>query len=261
MERSKSLWGRIHFNDFGSKPKLVFGQQPINISQKDKTNVGDLTYRNCIDIVFGYTKTIDIEAKSQIIPIEIIQIILLYFYDTFKFNIYNHGKGLQFINDQTVRKINSQTSTCIFGEEITNKKCKGFDLYIQWKVCKESFFMGYITSSLKESIKDSTNWLGHGENKKNSVGIEVYKEYNNFTLSDSYNDYKMLNYSALDNFKQGDIFRLSFDFKDMTLVIYHNGFKADTLKLKTKSLTPAISLRYRNEEIEIIKCGLWLHSA
>ena len=54
-------------------------------------------------------------------------------------------------------------------------------------------------------------------------------------------------------------YRLSFDFENMELTIYHNGFKADTLRLESKALTPAISLRYKYEQIEIIKCGLRLH--
>ena len=231
-----------------------------SIYKANMVNSEDLTYPECIDIVWGYTKNIDITSTSQIIPMEIIQIVLLYFYDTFKFNIYDHGEGLYFMNSQTVQKLrHSQTSTCIFGEEITSTKCIGFDLYIKWVVCKESFFMGYITSTLDKSITDPTKWLGHGKNKHNSVGIEVYKEYNNFTLSDKYSHYKMLNYSATDNFKQGDIFRLSFDFQNMELIIYHNGFKADTLTLESKALTPAISLRYKYEQIEIVKCGLRLH--
>eukprot|EP01083_Nonionella_stella_P002397 6929_1 len=226
------------------------------IQQQAPAQEKELTYVECIDIVRGYSKMM---GHRRHVPVEIMQLILFYFYETFKFNVHNHGKGFRFINNQTVEKISSETATCIFGEQITSKKCKGFDLYIQWTRCVDSFFMGYITSSLENSIKDSTQFLGHGSNKRHSVGIEVYKEYNNFTLSDANHHYHMLRYRARDNFKEGDVFRLSFNFQRKELVIYHNGFTADSLVLEHKQLTPAISLRHQ-EKIEIIKCGLWLHS-
>ena len=151
----------------------------------------------------------------------------------------------------------SECCTVLFGHEISNEYCKQLDLYIKWKVASNAFFMGYFNQSME--YKNSTDYLGQKLNKFNSVGIEAYKLYNNFTISDEYNNSKTLNYCAPNDFKENDIFVLSFNFIDKQLLIYHNHNIAEILPLKHKKIIPAFSLRGYGDQIEIIKYEMFLH--
>ena len=201
-------------------------------------------------IVFGYVNNDSIFN----IPIDIINIIVLYYYIFFEFYTEKCGDGLQFI-DKTVTLIdyNSTFSTCLFGELITEKICNKYEIHFQYTTQSTyfSFFFGYAKS--KNSIKDWNDHIGDNENKKESVGIFV-GSYFDFTLYDENNYDKVLQYKSAVKFKNKDIFGLLFDFENDALQIYHNYNKADKLSLnKNKSVVIAISLVCKNDSVQILK--------
>ena len=58
-------------------------------------------------------------------------------------------------------------------------------------------------------------------------------------------------------FKEGDDFKLSFNFEDKKLIISHNGNIAETLALREhESITPAFTIGAIGEEIHIISSFL-----
>ena len=71
-------------------------------------------------IVLGFIKKIILN-----IPKEIINIILLFYYIDFEFYKEKYGKELTFIDNKTVKMIeeNWKSSTCLFGEPVTNEMC------------------------------------------------------------------------------------------------------------------------------------------
>ena len=63
-----------------------------------------------------------------------------------------------------------------------------------------------------------------------------------------------LDYKSTTNFQNGDIFGMSFDFKNDSLQLYHNNNKADKISLYgDKTAIPALSLTNKHDEIEILK--------
>ena len=160
-----------------------------------------------------------------------------------------------------LKKINSNGWTnCIFGEEINHKECDMFNIYIQWKTCIRSFFIGYITSTINKSIIDWNQWLGNRSNSTYSNGILINKHYTNFYIWNYKHYCKELSYKSLDQFKQNDIFILSFNFIQDTVTIYHNiKSKENCAQISLrgcKSIIPAFSLCSKGEEIEIIHFDL-----
>eukprot|EP00483_Globobulimina_turgida_P013054 UN13078 len=153
-------------------------------------------------------------------------IVLFFYFDAWrKFNPDHHGKGLQIINENRCVKVGGGGyNSCIYGEELRATQCDRFDIKIKW-IKKTSFFFGFITSTIKESIKDWQYSIGRGDNKKYSVGILVNSYFNYFKLCDPTHEYLALNYKAPNKFKINDIFMLSFNLKENELYIYHNGVK------------------------------------
>ena len=75
-------------------------------------------------------------------------------------------------------------------------------------------------------------------------------------LSDRIQKFQDLKWKLPSNktFKSGDIFSLKFNFKENSIQIYYNGKKTDKISLNgDKSIIPAISLKYTNDAIQIIK--------
>eukprot|EP01083_Nonionella_stella_P056821 149437_1 len=177
--------------------------------------------------------------------------------NNFVFNTEKHGDDLQFMNGNKVKKINKDAwSTCIFGEEVTDQMCNQYDVYIKWNVQSSSgnFLIGFTSKPCQEAITNWNHLIGNGDNKEHSTGYQVYTGYNDFRLYNKENNGKSCDYKSSNNFKKGDTFRLSFNFSNDQLTLYHNGHKAETLGLKKcKRITAAFSLAYQNEEIEVTK--------
>eukprot|EP01084_Bolivina_argentea_P274429 467768_1 len=213
------------------------------------------------DIVYGYSRTAtkSLSIKNQSTPTDIMDIILLFYYNTWrKFNTDYHGKYLQIINTDDCcrcKKINNGSgyNTCIYGEELRATKCDRFDITIKF-VNKSSFYMGFITSTVENSIKDWSCCLGRQGNKPYSVGLLINSYFNYFKLSDPKNEYLAISYKASKSFQVNDIFMLSFDFTENQCYIYHNSTKIKhTISLAEYGMiTVAFSLRDLDAEIEIV---------
>ena len=115
----------------------------------------------------------------------------------------------------------------------------------------------YILSTIKQKIPSIVDYLGQGEIKSTSCGIVIANGYKHFILYDKNNSYKSLKYrSKNDGFKDDDIFRLTYDFINGKIIIYHNDICADKISFgeyNYKSIIPAFSLYTQSTQIEIIK--------
>ena len=135
-----------------------------------------------------------------------------------------------------------------------SNQCKKYTLYFKWTYCVDHFFFGYITSSITESIKSWTGYMGHRMNKENSVGIFVSKSNTYLYIHDKHNDYKNIGPSLSNHFKKGDIFKMEFNFTNNEVNLYCNELSVGQIPLKDfQSITAAFSLGYKHEEIQITK--------
>eukprot|EP01084_Bolivina_argentea_P088006 158876_1 len=219
-------------------------------------------------IVFGYTREIH---KYFNVPIVIIHVIVLYYYDDFKFYTVKHGEDLAFPTDQIVKKefsvpsIFAHWKSCIYGIQINDKQCNVFTVKIKWTTTSAhmGFFIGYITSTIDESIKHWNEHIADTEtdpnNAKYSIGIHVYPGggggYEQGLYCYDKNDQsKKLSYAPSNAFKSGDIFTISFNFMDNQFTIHHNDLIAEILSLNDcKQIALAFSLYDMGDQIEIIK--------
>ena len=162
------------------------------------------------------------------------------------------GYNLTFINGNTAKKTRQDYywSTFALANEINSSDYEQIDIEIKWTKCVKSFYMGYITNSIENSI---TNWNEHlgSYNQRYSVAYWVYNRLYYFKQYKNGHD-RILQYRANRNFKQNDTFQLSFNFNTDQLIIYHNNIKAEILPLYgAKTIIPAFSLAYDNEEIHV----------
>ena len=224
---------------------------------KQETKIKDAETRQKY-IVYGYSRKMEKLLpkfdKYYSIPNDIIDIILLYYSENLKFNREHHGKEIIFINDTTITKNEKMgTNVCIFGDEITSKQCNKFKIYIKWVQCKSCIDMGFLTSSIQDSIGDYQAALGQGENKEKSVAFFIAKTMiHTFEHSKHSTGKKSLHSST--PFGKHSIFALEFNFVADELVVYHNDDKVDIVSLHgCKSIIPALSID-KDEILEITKC-------
>ena len=202
-------------------------------------------------IVFGYIRS----NKNFVIPTEITHIILIYYFDNYKFDTNHCNENVIFSDDGNSARCKTDSwMTCILDGEISNKKCNKFDICIKWKKCISYFYIGFIIKPIS-SLPDIKYWvlgIGEGEQKDYSIGIFVASYNRSFYLYDKDNMYIKLNYVSYNEFKQGDTFRICFDFTMNSWTIYHNQVKADKLSLYNyKFIIPAVTMFCGDEEIEI----------
>eukprot|EP01084_Bolivina_argentea_P110625 197483_1 len=171
------------------------------------------------------------------------------------FNVGPNDNKWKFSNGNIVEKISSDNkyTTCVIGESINNKMCTQFDFEIKLKTFSYECYIGYITSTINESVKNWNHYLGYGDNKNDSVGFRFYPN-GNYINEWRKGNFETLNYTASSNFKQGDKVKLSFNFDNKTLSLYHNESRVEILSLNNcKTITPAITMSKKNDKIEIIK--------
>eukprot|EP01084_Bolivina_argentea_P189356 325644_1 len=86
--------------------------------------------------------------------------------------------------------------SCAFGSVISSRSCNKFEIHFKRAGTYKAghFFMGYISSTIKQSIKNWNHYIGHGQNKEHAVGIHVCPSYDYFSLYDKENSGKKLNY-------------------------------------------------------------------
>eukprot|EP01084_Bolivina_argentea_P193686 332272_1 len=213
-------------------------------------------------ITFGYIHRMEFSLNSadqNQMSIDIINICVRYYGSKLIFNPNYHGDHMSFINDNIVNNcMRDKFGTCIFGEELRTTKCNKFNLYIKWKQCTHGFIMGFITSNVYGKQFNWNGRLGSKINREHSVGILVNKTSKKFSLwSKNVVGNRMFNnldYCSKNEFKQGDIFILSFNIAENKLMIFHNGSMADQLSLdEYTTIIPAFTLWKKDEEIEIVK--------
>ena len=173
-------------------------------------------------IVFGYIKQMDNQNKMNI-PIDITNMILLFYFIAFNFYQEAYGQNLQFIDDKTVKMTarSWKSSTCLFGESVTKKMCNEYNVHIKIHSLKRlEIFIGYTTSF--KGIKDWDRAAGRAKNDKDSVGIYIGGRNKTFLLCDRKNTYSDLKYKSESNFANGDTFVMSFNFINGDLILYHN---------------------------------------
>ena len=211
-------------------------------------------------IVFGYARKLKNENGNKIyftIPTVIMNIILFYYFDGYKFDekyfrvkniiLTNHGK--------TIHTSYASWNTCILNDKISNKKCDKFTLHLRWNEITSYCYIGYVYKTeahILATMKLNGLGLGEGDHRGYSVGIFV--QGTDFMLYDQDNKNKKLNYRPSQVFKNGDTFRLCFDFKNDSWTIYHNDCYAVQLSMNGyKTIIPGISVFCMDEEIEILK--------
>eukprot|EP01083_Nonionella_stella_P281327 957227_1 len=178
---------------------------------------------------------------------------------------FNRGDGLQILNRFMVQRrllIGGGVATCIFGREVTDQLCTQYDIYIKWHTQsiftngirnRYCFYLGFIASQIQ-------NWNAHvGVNKEYSTGWVVDSGRNVFGRVTG-NDKNVVDfprypkYKAALKFGKYDTFRLSFNFNDDTVWLYHNEHQAEWMTLKRrKGITVEFALWYENEGIEVTK--------
>ena len=180
--------------------------------------------------VFGYIRIIQKLFSTDIayfdLPISIIHIVILYYYQYLKFNQNICSQGLKIINDTIIQKTGTdyKWSSCAFGKEITNKMCNKCDLHIKWKHCVDDFVMGYIINTDNFDYNEAPC---NRANKNNSSGIYVYIGNATFGLYDKFHTFKDLGYRSTNGYKENDIFVISFNFQENTQSLHHNGKYVD----------------------------------
>ena len=102
-------------------------------------------------------------------------------------------------------------------------QCKTFNISLKWNKCVFGFYMCYITSKPSQCIKNWNEEIGSKSNRQTSVGIYVHFCSSYFFLFDKDNAWQQLSYKSPQDFKQGDIFTMSFNFEDKKFIIFHNG--------------------------------------
>eukprot|EP01084_Bolivina_argentea_P164623 286197_1 len=192
------------------------------------------------DIVSGYTKSNNKKQDSCSIPVEIIHLILIYFYQNFGFDEKYHGKGLEFAHEgQTVIQRGVGGGCCVLGSMI--RECNVFKLKIKFRMYQCVFIMvGFITSSIQKSIKDWGTMLGYGENKEHSVGIAI-NTFGGFSLFKKGEMQQMYLLNKI-NVDDGAL-ELSFNFHADLLTISQNDNVITYIPLNgQKEITPAFML-------------------
>ena len=217
------------------------------------------------DIVAGFIRSIRRSFPTNIpyynLPKQINDDIVHFFYDHFKWNLDNDLKAhFEVIDDRIVNRIDSTGTWCniSFGLEITDKQCDRMDIDIRC-LDRPMFIMGYIVDINKnrENVKWIDEPLGDLDNKPYSSGVYINNRTRMFVYCDktfAMHQYRTCQYVG--NCKQNDIFRLSFNFAEDKLKIYHNGNKIqDEFSLHGyKSIIPTLSLLFKNSRFEVVKC-------
>ena len=208
-------------------------------------------------------------CKSVIlIPIEIIELCVLFYLIKMVFYKEKHGHGLEFDDDENmVTLVNAKPTekemeqyvqqqryrTCLFGVTISADECDLFYITFKWmKGLKERFtkqiMMGYITNTIESSIENYNQY---------SYGIFTGNNHNGFYLYKNYKNWKFGHKKLVEkNFKQpneGDEFKLLFDFKNDKLYIHQNRTPTINISLEgVRQIMPAFSLSYEGQRIKVI---------
>ena len=205
-------------------------------------------------IVNGYSHMIQPHLYRNIVPVDVINIILLYYVykypDTATFNDTKYGQYIKFDDTKTVRKVtNNGYGTCLFGIGIANN----YSIKIKVKSMLKGFMFGYVTSIIDINYNDP---IGRNKNKYHSLGLYVSLDEDRLELYDkttgAYGE--ELNYKYNYVFDEESTFKMEFNFKTDKMTIYHDKEKkGQMIRLNgCKLLIPAFTLFDKNDCIKIV---------
>ena len=211
-----------------------------------------------------------------LIPSEIIKLCVLFYLNQMVFYTEKHGDGLEFNDEENTvtwmtqnTEIDESDRTCLFGVPICAENCDTFDISFKWLESENKgngmMYMGWISNTIDESINNWNLRFGLYANKKYSSGILGGPYYSNFYVYKDFghkmdtpnNIYKRLNNGMMSwthNPKEGDGFKLKFDFVNDKVLVYHNNVLiTDTSLDGAKEIIPGLSLTYKGQRIKVIK--------
>ncbi len=226
------------------------------------------------DIINGYIKVIQKslawkEYSYFTIPPSINHICLIYYIPS-SFNRKKHVSNIEFIDDNTIQKINNnQHSICTFGEPIYKSMCSIFTIEFKVKSAKSDFcpYIGFFFSSSlsfdkmknMQYVEYFNDYLGSHNNKQYSFGVTMYNKEHSLFLFDKNNadDGQRLGSNDIYlTFQIGDKVMFKHNFVKSECNIYYNQQKIDTLEIKETFIMPAFSLYFSGVTIEITKYQL-----
>ena len=159
------------------------------------------------------------------VPIEIIEMIILFYCYKLVFNQHNYGPELTFPNDSTVTIQNRykgwEWHTALFGSLITSDMCSIFEISFLWKVIAPrtrapSIAFGFVSSM------DITDWnlrLGHPFSKYDFICVALETNLWNLQrysirchIPNNTNDFLGNKLCYTSSFNNGNVFKLKFDF-------------------------------------------------
>ena len=192
------------------------------------------------------------------IPLEIIGIIFMFYFNPLQFHKDKHGDNLHFVNDTTITKLSyglRNWSVCPFGELMTKDNCSVFEIIFKWKAISDgttlpSIIIGFISTldfydiNMNHDLWNGFNFFGNKvQSKWDCAAIEIiaskYSDHGFTYYNNKINDIQALEHSGV-IFEAGDVFKVQFDLIQKQLIIYHNMVKA-----------PAVDVENMNEVIPI----------
>eukprot|EP01084_Bolivina_argentea_P157475 274422_1 len=207
--------------------------------------------------VNGYIK----QCSSTFIPTDIIDLCISFYFNNMVFLTEEslHGEDLCFMDDdKTVILMEDSEGTCLFGIPITDEICDKFRINYKWLKISEMpagvqrFMMGFITSSIHESIGNFNQRLGLYSNRDYSRGIFCGWDYANFYVYEDNAHKRLNNYRSNPHPKEGDKFGLEINFETNKCSIYHNDEFAESISLNNvKTVMLALTLLYNKQTIEV----------
>eukprot|EP01084_Bolivina_argentea_P187476 322923_1 len=211
--------------------------------------------------VFGYIRMSQKSLPSNvnlfyIIPELIFYLIFDFYHQPFVFGPSLMG-NIQIINNTNCKQVRCAKTWDFYAfvDDLRQIHAKKIHLMVKWTKCVRYFMIGWITSSLQQSVKNRAHCLGQGPNADNSFGIYISSHCTNFYLYGQDNKGgNSLDYSSPNKFKENDQFLLCWDLQHDIFTLHYNGTMAAKLSIqKYQSITPAFCMYYKDEEIEIVQ--------
>ena len=172
------------------------------------------------------------------------------------------SKYVDIVNGMTITKkfFGRDTVLCGDGESLDRSRGTKYEVVFRINLMHYGFYIGYVFGSIQEI--DFEERLGCGSNKKNSVGIGIYR--NRFYLDDEDHTFEQLKRESEDGPstfpKQGQIWRVSWDLMDNQMEIsVTNQQETDwipmihyAMKHEHQDVIPALSLFANDDSITLL---------
>ena len=180
------------------------------------------------------------------------------FYELFTWYRKHVGKGLTFSSDTevTVDKTHHYMwRTCAFQNMISNKFCSKFSITFKINSFSEDnkyrtgFYIGYTKEeTLKGSIKNWNQQLGEKCNCETTSSWCLFNsDLYHSGEGDCFAFVKAMRYSL------GDLLKMTFDFDEMKVKLYHNDIEQDCRDLLVPKIWIGLSFIHHGERVEMIK--------